>query len=156
MGRPTRDPVADEDKRQLMLKFPHLEEDRFEITSLASADYNCIAWAAEDTSRWYQPIGDWHWPDGIKKSLGLDAYTQLYERLGYEPCEDGELEKGYEKIAIYADRGIVTHASRSLPNGHWTSKLGQLEDIEHHDLQSLCGPTAYGEVSQFMRRRIQT
>lgn len=34
--------------------------------------------------------------------------------------------------------GIPSHAARQLPNGRWTSKCGQAEDIEH-DLRDLEG-----------------
>ena len=52
-------------------------------------------------------------------------------------------ELGFEKVAIFAKAGMsgieVTHASRLLPNGCWTSKLGKAEDIEHHELRDVEG-----------------
>ncbi|MEK0192863.1 DUF7689 domain-containing protein [Microcoleus anatoxicus] len=57
------------------------------------------------------------------------------------------------KIAIYVLDGKPQHASRQLPNGKWTSKLGQYEDIEHNYLEGLEG-SIYGEVSCVMKRRL--
>jgi len=44
------------------------------------------------------------------------------------------------------------HAARQLPEGRWTSKLGELEDIEHalHDLTG----TVYGSVVLVMKRAL--
>jgi hypothetical protein len=38
--------------------FPNLVSGGYEITSDLSLDYNCIAWAAGDISRWCHQIGD--------------------------------------------------------------------------------------------------
>jgi hypothetical protein len=82
----------------------------------------------------------------------------MFRGLGFELSDNDKLERGYEKIAIYADAGgVPTHAARQLDSGKWTSKLGRLEDIEHDTLSSLQGPSppAYGEVRQVLRRRRQ-
>ena len=52
------------------------------------------------------------------------------------------------------DQGTPLHAARQLPNGRWTSKLGELEDIEHvlHDLEG----AAYGSVVLVMKRPVPT
>jgi hypothetical protein len=78
--------------------------------------------------------------------------VQAYETIGYSICEDGELEEGFEKIALYATSdGEVTHAARQLSNGRWTSKLGRWEDIEHELAGLVC--EMYGSVRQFLRRQ---
>lgn len=65
-----------------------------------------------------------------------------------------ELDDGYEKVALYVDNaGIPTHMARQLPNGEWTSKLGQLEDISHNDLDALEG-TQYGRLYCILARLI--
>jgi len=48
---------------------------------------------------------------------------------------------------------MYTHAARQLPDGKWTSKLGQLEDITHGTTDVIEGGD-YGEVVQFMKRPI--
>jgi hypothetical protein len=35
--------------------FPRLSSENHHVTSPESRDYNCVAWAAEDTTRWWQP-----------------------------------------------------------------------------------------------------
>lgn len=79
----------------------------------------------------------------------------VFASLGYEPCADGILEQGYEKIALFAHdkEGVAqpTHAARQLGDGKWTSKLGALEDIEHAQAENVAGD-CYGKVTQFMRR----
>ncbi len=70
--------------------------------------------------------------------------------LGYEECEDGSHEPGFEKIALYAKDAEPTHAARQLPDGRWTSKLGKLEDIAH-SLEGLA-ECLYGEIVLFMKR----
>ena len=80
--------------------------------------------------------------------------VDLFLAAGYELCGDGNLEDGYEKIAIYAKDGEPTHAARQLGDGRWTSKLGKYEDIEHDSLDALNGEGfgEYGSVALFMVR----
>ena len=80
----------------------------------------------------------------------LEAFRHAFATLGYMDCDHGELEAGYEKIAIFALSGVPKHAARQLPSGRWTSKLGKMEDIEHtlHDVTG----TVYGGVVHVMRR----
>lgn len=78
------------------------------------------------------------------------------------PCADGEHEPNVEKVAIYIDQfGIPTHVALQLPDGRWTSKLGDWDDITHQ-LEALTGNPLpdkgwpYGTVAQFLRRpRVQ-
>jgi hypothetical protein len=94
---------------------------------------------------------NWYWPDGVEREYTLDAYVKAYRTIGYEPCENGLLERGVEKIAIYALSGDPTHAARQMPNGSWTSKFGRAEDIDHITLACLIGPQ-YGTVCTYMKR----
>ena len=67
-------------------------------------------------------------------------------------CAATDWERGFEKVAIFADdQGFPSHAAQ-LPNGRWTSKLGKLEDIEH-EILALVG-VEYGSVAVVMRRPI--
>ncbi|MCK4793650.1 MAG: hypothetical protein KAV87_58515 [Desulfobacteraceae bacterium] len=70
--------------------------------------------------------------------------------VGYEPCNIGRRESGYEKIVLYALKDQPTHAARQLKNGRWTSKLGKNVDIEHK-VRDLEGPR-YGKVVAYFRR----
>ena len=134
--------------------FPRLSRDSFEVTSPAQPDYNCIAWAAGDNSRWWEPdnLGMYYWPEGVPRQYTVDIYEMAFRRIGYEVCPDGSLESGIEKVAIFADfQGYPTHAARQLTNGSWTSKLGQREDITHVNLESI-SEGCYGRPVTFLKR----
>ena len=135
--------------------FPRLPTHGYVITSPATTEYNCIAWAAQDIDAWWWPdsLQLYFWPPDIPRVETLDAFIKAYESQGYSICHSSDYEAGWEKIAIYIDiNGKPTHAARQLKTGYWTSKLGRLEDIEHKSLDSLAG-TQYGSVSTIMRRR---
>ena len=137
--------------------FPNLLLTGYQITSPATAEYNCIAWAAEDDTAWWwsDAYGLGYWPPQAPRMETLEAFIAAYGLIGYQPCSDAQLEAGYEKIAVYVDAAEVpTHAARQLPSGQWTSKLGEWEDIEHHALDGLYGNT-YGRVGQVLRRLIE-
>jgi len=126
--------------------FPGLGNGGYRITSPATDAYNCIAWAAGDTRNWWWPdlLPKQHWPAGVELMETLPAFEKAFATLGYVVGADETLEPGFEKIALFADDDFPTHAARQLPNGRWTSKLGELEDIEHA-LRDLEGPK-YGLV----------
>ena len=88
---------------------------------------------------------------GAPRTETIAALQQAFASLGYEVCAGEELETGFAKIALFADgEGFPRHAARQLPSGRWTSKLGELEDIEHA-LNDLAG-TEYGSVVRIMKR----
>lgn len=139
--------------------FPNLNPDDFAVTSPRTPVYNCIAWAAgDDTSWWWPtpfagpPLGGYYWPEGVPLVESVDAFVRTFRRHGYRECEDGELEHGYEKVALYTDAdGTPTHAARQLSDGSWTSKLGKGHDISHGSSSAVEGD-AYGTATIFLRR----
>lgn len=133
--------------------FPKLQDGLYKITSPDTVDYNCIAWAAGDTEAWWWPdrldIG--YWPAGVPRAETLEAFIEAFAVLGFTPCDTAEYEEGFEKVAIYIDvNGKQTHAARQLSSGLWTSKLGNLQDIEHH-IDGVSGDQ-YGAVAVIMKR----
>jgi hypothetical protein len=135
--------------------FPHLTSFNHSITSPVSPEYNCIAWAAGETDRWWWPLaGSFaYWPSNVPVQETLDAFIKAFGSIGFTPCGDANVEQGYEKIVLYVDEnGKPTHAARQLPNGRWTSKLGKIQDIEH-ELDGLTG-AVYGVVAQVLKRPI--
>jgi hypothetical protein len=135
--------------------FPGLRTSAFQVTSPASRIYNCIAWAAGDTTRWWWPDPDnpaAYWPPGIALEETNDAFVAAFATLGYVAGATDELETGIERIALFANGTMPTHAARQLPSGRWTSKLGLREDIEH-DLHAVKGE-AYGQVVRILERPI--
>jgi hypothetical protein len=138
-------------------RFPGLETSSFGVTSPATRDYNCIAWAAGDTAHWWWPDLDpendaIYWPPGVPLEESPDAFAAAFATLGYVPCSGEEPEHGFERVALFANAGVATHAARQLPGGRWTSKLGRREDIEH-DLHAVSGEV-YGTVVLLLKRPI--
>ena len=104
-----------------------------------------------DNRAWW-PHPDGFWPAGIPVQVTIAAFVSAFATLGYVTCADGVLETAFEKVALYADfGGTPTHAARQLPDGTWTSKLGEDIDITHRTPGLLNGPL-YGTVVQFLRR----
>lgn len=135
--------------------FPQLGAERYAVTSPAQADYNCIAWAAGETMRWWWPdeFEQYYWPEEVPRRSTLDAFVAAFRVLGFEECQRADFERGWEKVAIYAhEDGSPTHAARQLADGTWTSKLGKWEDINHANLDQVTG-CAYGRPVLFLRRR---
>ncbi|OUL34316.1 hypothetical protein [Nostoc sp. 106C] len=137
--------------------YPNLVIYGYKITSQDTIDYNCVAWAAEDDETWWWPDAQnqHYWPPDIPREETLEAFQEAYQKLNYEICESDALEEGFQKVAIYSNSNkIPTHVARQLPDGKWTSKLGQYEDIEHNNLQGLIGNPGYGEVACIMKKLI--
>jgi len=137
--------------------WPRLRDEVCKETSVATEEYNCVAFGTGDTSRWWEP---WvippragiYWPAGVTPDNTLEAWEAAYATEGFERCTDGALEEGFVKVAIYADiLDVPQHVARQLPDGRWASKLGDLEDIEHDTLEALEGGD-YGEVALFLKR----
>jgi hypothetical protein len=148
--------------------FPQLRRGEYRKTSCEDTHYNCIDHAAGKDDNWWWPPVDGemegvHWPAGVAPVETVEAFILAYETEGYEICptQSRELEAGFEKIAIYIDvDGTPTHAARQLPDGSWTSKLGDWEDIQHQTLEALetgddeaHQELGYGKVAKIMRRR---
>lgn len=137
--------------------FPGLMHAQWEVTSPTDVRYNCIAWAAGDSSRWWWPSPRYYWPPGIRRELTIPAFEDLFVRFGFVPCEDSETEptSAAERIALFALGDTPTHAARRLPDGQWTSKLGTAIDISHSALRALEGQK-YGAVVATYCREIVT
>ena len=133
--------------------FPNLGPSGFLVTSPPDQHYNCIAWAAGDTTDWWPGSNPEleYWPPGIPREVSVATFEAVFACLGYVVCPSADLEPEFEKIALYANAvGSPTHGARQLPSGRWTSKIGAMEDIEH-DLHDLEGDV-YGTVARIMKR----
>lgn len=142
--------MSDENLKDI---FAGLSHNYYRITSDEDSDYNCIAWAAESNQEWWWPDKDSYWPPDAPFEETIEAFVATFETLGYALCQDGTYEEGFIKIAIFSDKdGFPTHAARQLCDGIWTSKCGELEDIDH-DINALNGPDpAYGYIVRFMKK----
>jgi hypothetical protein len=141
--------------KAVALDFPRLNLGTARRTSDDTWEYNCIAFAAADTSRpWWPNNDDSYWPEGAPQEETLPAFIAAFGTKGYSLCGDRSHETGFEKIAIYVDQtGKPTHAAHQLPDGKWESKLGSDVDIQHDSPADLTGGL-YGEVVCFLKRRI--
>jgi len=144
-----------EKARQLILVnkvfFPKLKPENLCVTSEPTDYYNCIAWAACDPQKWWWPAKLYFWPIA-KREMNVATFVEAYQSCGFEVCNDGSPEAGFEKIAIYADdKKTPTHAARQLSDGTWTSKLGASHDVIHRTLDDISGGE-YGKPVRFMRR----
>jgi hypothetical protein len=131
--------------------FPRLTTS-FQVTSAATPQYNCIAWAAGDLTRWWWPSLIYYWQSNVPRVETLDAFIAAFATLGYQLCSDGEIQSGFEKVAIYAENGVPKHMARQLRTGAWTSKLGPAWDIGHLQPGEVGGRN-YGYVVCFLSRR---
>ncbi|MCH7476571.1 MAG: hypothetical protein IIA14_00530 [SAR324 cluster bacterium] len=143
------------------MKAPHLEillpgiaNTTYRIVSSEEPRYNCIAFAASKTDRFWWPsaVGPYYWPLATPRDESTNTFVEAFQSIGFESCGDGEMEAGFEKVAFFAINDRVKHAARQLRSGKWVSKLGRLEDIEHelHAVES----KDYGKVIAFMKRPI--
>jgi len=134
--------------------FPNLRSTAYEVKSEEDEEYNCIAWAANVKNRmiwWWPNTG--YWPREPENDASVQEFMEVLRAfLGYEVCATSDLEKGCEKVALYVDHdGEPQHMARQLPSGRWTSKCGDLEDIEH-ELSGLEGDL-YGKATMFLKRK---
>ena len=135
-------------KRKINGGFPNLISDA--TIGPFTNRYNCISYAAGDTTRWYD--GSHYWPAHARHDRSIGALTRLFSALGYERCDDSSLEPEYLKVALYESKVGWTHASIQTPSGLWQSKLAEFELMEHLDPEAVAGGV-YGEPTVFMRRR---
>lgn len=143
------------------MRFPRLNREIYRVTSPATDVYNCMAWAAGDTTMSWWPAADYYWPEYAPLEETLASFQAVFEGMGYSECESDALEAGYEKTAVYVDEeGVPTHAARQLLTGTWTSKLGDWEDIEHESLIALENAplmnSLYGTVALVLRSPVRS
>jgi len=133
--------------------FRNSDAESFIETSAPTNTYNCIAWALEDMTEWYWPGYKTFWPKNILREETLDAFRMLFESKGYYICDSRDSEAGYQKIAIYTNgNNVPTHAARQLPDGLWTRKLGEGQDISH-TIESM-SDGFYGNVAMIMKKKL--
>lgn len=155
-----------EARQELQQMVPELSRGEWKITSPFDTRYQCIAWAACRTDRFWWPWDSpmCYWPPGFPKyTVGTPVSAQYFadvfeKRFGYRQCQTPAFEFGYQKVAIYANALGATHMARQhLWGKGWLSKLGVWEDVVHSEPTHVCGsidPLAgeYGVVALYMKR----
>ena len=123
--------------------FPKLTPHNHRITSPADPNYNCVAWAASDSTQWWEP--GWFWPID-----GADLKS-IMEASGYCVCSKSDAQQSDVAIVLYRDEGEYTHIAWRLPSGKWTSKFGKWQDIEHDHPEDVA-EGIYGEISDYLHQ----
>ena len=132
--------------------FPRLAATDYRVTSPGDPYYNCIAWAAGESTRCWWPRYGYYWPPDVPREPALNAFVEAFATLGYRASASPDPVAGLEKVAIFVDTGgQPTHAARQVLTGRWTSKLGNEEDIEHVSVADV-GGAVYGEVAVVLER----
>ena len=135
----------------LNVEFLNLRAEGFTVVDPPSDRYNCIAYAAGDTSKWWDHTPRRYWPPYATRSPSIESLQEVFAGLGFGECDDGSLVAGYQKVALYEDDGEYQHASIQMPNGAWRSKMGPGPVIEHRSPESL-SRGIYGNATTFMRK----
>jgi hypothetical protein len=141
--------------------FPGLSESEYSKSSEAEPLYNCFAFAVHDTGQYWQKVNlrGYYWP--IDRDDRVEDWVEALRLNNFEITGNWDLEPGIERVAIYVLSGSARreetpeHVARQLESGHWTSKIGRLEDIQHSTLVALEG-TEYGKAKICMKRRRPT
>lgn len=134
-------------------EFPNLNDIGYRVTSDESTLYNCVAYAADDMTRKWDYFPPHYWPGKISGDA-IEALESVFISIGYARCDNGDLEDGFQKVALYVNEdGEWEHAAKQLENGEWTSKLGNWEDIRHRT-PHVFGGSDYGNVMYYMKRKI--
>ena len=151
----------DERDPYLEQQFPKLRPGLYRLKSPRDPQYNCFAFAANDTQHIWEytgpgRLGGYFWPAEIRGD-SLADYLRVYELLGFQVCDTADLEPDIVKIAIYVDHdSLPCHVARQTRRGTWKSKLGiRGHDIEHASLELLEGDEQdeYGHVAKLMKKR---
>jgi hypothetical protein len=132
---------------------PGLTRENHRVTSDWNFNNNGIAWAVGDKERWWDDFRGCYWPDKEAESDTVEGWLRIFALSGYyEFAGSGDLEDGFEKVAIYVKDGEPSHAAHQLESGAWSSKLAFENDIEHDSLGVLEG-NFFGEVAHILKRR---
>ena len=94
----------------------------------------------------------WHWwPLTVPKVQSCAALKAAFAYLGFEDCGmDDTMDDDYDKVALYQNNGLWTHAARVIGDGIYHSKFGASYDGCHSKGGVL--QKQYGDVYAIMRR----
>lgn len=148
--------MATLDLKKFSKGFPNLTKQNHSVTSDPVINYNCVCWAAGSDKHWVQfgphPRVATYWPASVPGGRSVGHYIALFGKLGFTEKSDASLEVGWDKVAIYAKGDLFMHVAKMLPDGKWSSKLGESHDISH-ELNALEG-NSYGSVTVILRRSV--
>jgi len=135
--------------------FPNSYKEPFEITSSETPDYNCLAWALNDNSKWYESDDDYFWFNDIARDNLLTTIQKIFENLGFHQTNFAKYQIDYERIALFSiDNNECSHLARQIDEDKWTSKLGSSYDV-NHSIKSIENGI-YGNAVIFLERKLNT
>jgi hypothetical protein len=67
---------------RLEFLFSNLKQSQYKVTSEESRWYNCVAFAAGETQRWWWPIGA-YWPEQAPRHETIESFIVAFQALGY-------------------------------------------------------------------------
>ena len=132
--------------------FPNISHGNTIFTSPETKEYNCISWAYGIIDKQMWPNSSYKfWPKGVINDDSQKSFIDLFESIGYNICDNGEIEDGYEKIALFELHGFIKHAAKQTSeHGKWHSKFGTGND-GIHTMEAL-EDGGYGIPKIYMKR----
>ena len=147
-------------QEEIALSWPELILDtNFHFTSLRRKGHNCVAYAlkehGKDLDMWI--FAELYGIDKANLDISVNGYAEIFTKYyGYEKCEEGNIEEGFDKIVLFEDHeGDFVHVALQLENGNWTSKMGTYEDIEHYSVDAI-SKKDYGTPRLYMKKNAST
>ena len=89
--------------------FPGLRGTAFRATSPKDPVYNCIAWAAGETQKWWWPDLDAvkFWPSGIERAETREAFEKAFASLAGMVQQSGRKGDPGRKRCVCAPRNAI-------------------------------------------------
>jgi hypothetical protein len=80
--------------------FPSAPRGNIRVTSQATEEYNCVAWAAHNDARviWPDELEQWGWPPEVPRAESIEALIGFFELTGFSNYSTADFEAGFEKI----------------------------------------------------------
>ncbi len=133
-------------------QFPNSYIEPFSITSPETPQYNCVAWALDDSEHWWEADEDYQWLNNIDFDNTLSTMQAFFKHFDYEPIDKPNMRNGIEKIALFSNDGInCSHVAKQLLSKKWTSKLGVSHDVIHTLMAMENG--IYGDVVMILQKK---
>lgn len=117
--------------------FPNINQNNSNVIGHKTRNYNCIAFAFGDQTRWWWPDGSHFWPKDCLDPDESESFEKLFRKVGAKITPIDRVDKiahdpKYVTLAIYADEdGAINHLAVLNEDNTWTSKLGANYLIEH-------------------------
>lgn len=140
-------------RESIIKDFKQLQFDSaFYVYSPPDFNYNCIAWAMGMSDRWgsHDNVPWAWWPPTVKKNGHPESLINAFKYFGFEICDNGIVEDGFDKVALYQKNGLWQHAAKIIDNGVYYSKFGCNVDAHHGPGNILF--EGYGEIYAYMKR----